>query len=276
MNNGITLINSLINRAVNNSRVRYVLQQRIMLALGLLVIQLQFFTANLLNSLLRAPTAGWELRIPIIDDNLTPLGYWLIPYTAGFFLAALVPLWAMVVMPNTQYRQFVFGMAFAALVGYVIYIVFPTYVTKPALEQVPGSDIFAQILRDSYAVDAKISTHNAAPSQHVFYAVLNMCFVLNYRPRPRTFWLWTTLAALISASALLTMRHNSPDIILGYVTAVIAYYVGLWLGAQVTRALGDADDPIRLPVWIPPWLLRWLSGDWRKPRPAHDLDTTVL
>ncbi len=268
------MLHGLLDRLTQVSWLRRILQNRLALAGLLLAVQVQFFTINLLNARLRAPTAGWELRIPSIDDNLVPNGYWLIPYSLGFVLAALVPLWAMFVMPNTEYRQFVFGMLLAALVGYVIYIVFPTYVTKPAPGDVPGNDVFARTLRASYEVDAQASTHNAAPSQHVFYAILNACFVIRFRPRMRTFWFWTTLAALISASALLTMRHNTPDIILGYITAVGGYYAGVWLGARTTAALGDAHAAIALPGWIPAWLPRWLADIPRLPRRrARELDT---
>jgi membrane-associated phospholipid phosphatase len=153
----------------------------------------------------------------------------------------------MFTMPNRLYRQFVLAMGTAALAGYVVYLVFPTYVTKPAPEQVPGDHLLADLLRQSYEVDAAASTHNAAPSQHVFYALINMCFVIRWRPRPRVFVTWVTLAALICASTLLTMRHNSPDLLTGYLFAIGGYYAGLYLGGRVTDWLGDEDGPIVLP-----------------------------
>lgn len=229
------------------SLVRRLFQNRLALFLALLLIQLQFFTINLLNAQLRDPTDGWELKIAAIDNHLTPNGLWLIPYSVGFVLSALVPLWAMFTMPNRLYRQFILAMAAAALAGYLVYILFPTYVTKPAPEQVPGEHALAEILRDSYEVDAAASTHNAAPSQHVFYALINMCFVIRFRPTRRVFLTWVTLGALISASTVLTMRHNSPDLISGYLFAVGGYYAGLFLGGRVTDWLGDAGGPIVLP-----------------------------
>ena len=82
--------------------------------------------------------------------------------------------------------------------------------------------------------------------------MLNMCFMIQFRPRPRVFWLWVTLATLISASTLMTMRHNSPDLITGFAVAVLAYYAGMWLGARITEKLGDGDAPITMPgrAWI--------------------------
>jgi len=229
------------------SLLRRLFQNRLALFLALLLIQLQFFTINLLNAQFREPTDGWELKIAAIDNNLTPNGLWLIPYAVGFVLAALVPLWAMFTMPNRLYRQFILAMATAALVGYAVYLLFPTYVTKPAPEQVPGTHALAELLRDSYEVDAVASTHNAAPSQHVFYALINMCFVIRFRPTRRVFFTWVTLGALISASTVLTMRHNSPDLISGYLFAAGGYYAGLYLGGRVTDWLGDGNGPIVLP-----------------------------
>jgi len=229
------------------SLLRRLFQNRLALFLALLLIQLQFFTINLLNAQLREPTDGWELKIAAIDNNLTPNSLWLIPYAVGFTLAALVPLWAMFIMPNRLYRQFILAMATAALAGYLVYILFPSYVTKPTPEQVPGSHALAELLRDSYEADAAASTHNAAPSQHVFYALINMCFVIRFRPTRRVFLTWVTLGALVSASTLLTMRHNSPDLISGYLFAVGGYYSGLFLGGRVTDWLGDGEGPIVLP-----------------------------
>lgn len=235
------------DQLLDQSIVRTILQNRLALLVLLVAIQLQFFTINLANSLFREPTDGWELKIAFIDDHLVPQGAWLIPYAIGFVASVLVPLWAAYVMPNKLFRQFVLAMALAALFSYAIYIFVPTYVVKPAPQEVPGDDALAEMLRSTYEADNAASTHNAAPSQHVFYALLNMCFMIRFRPIPRVFWTWVALATLISVSTLLTQRHNSPDLITGYLVAVGAYYAGLRLGAWVTARLGDEHGPIVMP-----------------------------
>jgi hypothetical protein len=235
-----------------------VLQTRWMLLLLLLFLQLQFFTINMLNTRLRAPDAGWELRIDFIDDHIVPEGAWLIPYFLGLLATGAVPLWAAYVMPLRLFRQFMLAMTLAAAVSYAIYILLPTYVVKPEPDRVRGASFLAEALRTTYRADAAASSHNAAPSQHVFYAVLNMCFVIRFRPRPRVFWLWVTLAALISVSTVLTQRHNSPDLFAGYAVAVAAYYTGMWMGNRATGWLGDEDAPI---VMLGrDWILRRLMG----------------
>jgi membrane-associated phospholipid phosphatase len=249
----------LMRGLVNRTWIRAILKNRLALFWILMLIEFQFFTINFLNTKLRAPTDGWDLRISIIDDHLTPHGVWLIPYFIGFSFAVLIPLWATFVMPNKVYRQFILAVALALLVSYVIYIIFPTYVVKPAPASVPGHDIFARTLRSTYEADAEVSSHNAAPSQHVFYALLNMCFVIRYRPRRRVFWFWVILASLICASTLITMRHNSPDLIGGYVVAVGAYYAGVVLGARITDALADEDEPVMVPGYVGKLHRRFLS-----------------
>jgi membrane-associated phospholipid phosphatase len=223
-------------------------QSRLTLFLTLLAVQGLFFVTNRLNSLLRAPDDGWELKIGFIDNHLSPAGIWLIPYAVGFFFAVLIPLWAADHMPIKLYRQFILSMIFAASISYVIYMLLPTYVIKPRVETIAGNDVFSDMLRQAYSLDNAYSTHNAAPSQHVFYAILNMCFMIRFRPRQRVFWFWVILAALITASALLTRQHHSPDLIAGYAMAIVAYRVGLFLGERVTIWLGDEDDPAVAPV----------------------------
>ncbi|GEM_PF-348142 len=248
-----------IARFARKPLVRRVLQNRWAVAALLMVLQAQFFVINALNAQLRAPTDGWELQIAAVDQHLTPRGVWLVPYGLGIALTVLVPLWALLNMPTLLYRQYVFALVTALVIGYAIYIFLPTYVTKPVPEDVRGDGLFARLLRQSYEADAAFSTHNAAPSQHVFYALLNMCFVIRFRPRWRVLAVWATLATLISASTVLTARHNTPDVITGYALAVLAYYVGLWLGRTVTEALGDADVPPPNPPWRR-WLQRRLEA----------------
>jgi hypothetical protein len=111
--------------------VRAIFKNRVALIVLLLVVQGQFFTINLLNAHLRQPDAGWELKIGFIDDHLTPNGIWLVPYFVGFFLAALVPIWAMFHMPNQLYRQFILAVMTAALFSYVVYIFYPPTWSSP-------------------------------------------------------------------------------------------------------------------------------------------------
>jgi len=239
-----------MHRLLQTTWIKAAVQNRLALYAILILIELQFFTINLLNTTLRDPRDGWELNISLIDNHLTPNGYWLIPYFTGFAFAALVPLWAMFNMPNRAYREFVAALALALLFSYAVYILVPTYVIKPSPEQVPGDDLFARALRHTYEADAAASSHNAAPSQHVFYALLNMCFMIRFRPRPRVFWVWTALGTLITVSTLATLRHNSPDLITGFMVAVVMYYVGVYVGGRVTDALGDDHEQIELPGYL--------------------------
>ena len=105
-------------------------QNRLLLLSLLFIIQLQFFVINMLNARLRQPDSGWELKIGIVDNNLTPDGWWLIPYTIGFFCSIIVPLWAMFFMPSKLFRQFLLAMMVAALFSYAIYLLIPTYVVS--------------------------------------------------------------------------------------------------------------------------------------------------
>ena len=155
------------------NRLTWLLQHRLALFLTLLAIQCLFFVTNGLNSVLREPTDGWELVLLPYDDQITPNGYWLIPYFIGFAFAALVPLWAAFFMPIQLYRQFIFAMASAALVSYVLYMLFPTYVTKPAPEMVPGDHLFAELLRVEFGnphrgrLPDRLVAHFAAPRPFV-------------------------------------------------------------------------------------------------------------
>lgn len=226
-----------------------IFENRLTLFFILLGIESFFFVTNGLNSVLREPTEGIELKINAIDNHLVPGEIWLLPYTIGIFLPALLPFWAAFHMPNKLFRQFVLALGIAAVVSYVVYVIYPTYVIKPAPQEVTGDGVFAEWLRSMYEMDNAYSTHNAAPSQHVFYAIIAMCFMIRFRPTSRVFFTWTTLATLITVSALFTRQHHSPDLIAGYIVAVASYWIGLWAGHHITAWLGDEHDPIIEPSW---------------------------
>jgi membrane-associated phospholipid phosphatase len=230
------------------------LKNRVSLFFILLAIQSLFFATNMLNSFLRAPDEGLELKIALIDNHIHPSGIALIPYTLGFFAAALLPLWAAYRMPIKMYRQYVLTMTIAAMFSYVVYMVFPTYVVKPEAQEVTGNGFLSSMLLAAYHMDNSYSTHNALPSQHVFYAIINMCFMIRFRPTRRSFWVWSTFAASVTLSALLTRQHHSPDLIAGYLVAVGAYWGGLRLWAWITDRLGDEYSPIV--VVLPGWMKR--------------------
>jgi membrane-associated phospholipid phosphatase len=244
----------LKNTLLHKPFIAETLKNRVSLFFILLGIQSLFFVTNMLNSVLRSPTDGLELKFAVIDNHIVPNGVALIPYTVGFFLSALLPLWAAYRMPIKLYRQYIFAMAVAALFSYVIYIVFPTYVIKPAPEDVTGDGFLSSMLMSAYHMDNSYSTHNALPSQHVFYAIINMCFMIKFRPNRLSFWTWSMLAASITLSALLTRQHHSPDLVAGYLVAVGAYWGGSRLGAWVTKQLGDENCPI---VVVTP---NWMGG----------------
>jgi membrane-associated phospholipid phosphatase len=129
-------------------------------------------------------------------------------------------VWAAYKMPDSLYRAFVVAALAVMLSSYVVYILFPTYVDRPALH---GSNWQVELVRTIYSSDR---LNNAFPSGHTYNSMLILFFWWDWQPKLR--WLWVTIAVIIILSTLFTGQHNLLDPVGGIIWAWLGYRFGMW------------------------------------------------
>lgn len=175
----------------------------------------------------RLASGGLDLRLHI-DDAIPFWAPSVIPYLVGAAFFAIVPVWAALATRPGQFERYALAFLLVTAVSYVIYITFPTYVTRPAIVE---GGIFAKLVALLYSTDR---AYNAAPSGHTFYTVLEYLFVCRWLPRGK--WIWALAAVAIVASTLLTKQHNVLDVAAGLIVALGSYAAVQFLPARKERS----------------------------------------
>ena len=179
----------------------------------LLVVQALYFPIN------RIVRGGVVLATPW--DALVPFWpIWAIPYLLSLPWWLGCSVFAAWKMRASLYRAFVVGSIATLLTSYLVYLVYPTYVERPALV---GDSWQVQLVRFIYRHDR---VHNAFPSGHTYTTMLIVFFWWNWRPRLR--WLLAGTAVVIVLSTLFIGQHNLPDPIGGVAWAWAGYRFGRW------------------------------------------------
>lgn len=164
----------------------------------------------------RLISGGYNLRTDI-DSYIPLLPLFVIPYLFGLIFWIFTILKINLSMDERLIKEFNLMLIIASIVSVAIYILIPTFVTRPV---VTGTDIFSDILRFIYSND---QVYNAAPSGHTFYTIL--CFVGLNRLVPGKKYLWGILSILIIISTVLTKQHNFLDIVVGIVFALGVIFI---------------------------------------------------
>lgn len=166
----------------------------------------------------RLISGGYNLKTDI--DNFIPLlPLFVIPYLFGLIFWIFTILKINLSKDERLIKEFNLMLIIASIVSVAIYILIPTFVTRPV---VTGTDIFSDILRFIYSND---QVYNAAPSGHTFYTIL--CFVGLNRLVPGKKYLWGILSILIIISTVLTKQHNFLDIVIGIVFALGVIFLSM-------------------------------------------------
>ncbi len=166
----------------------------------------------------RLISGGYNLRTDI-DSYIPLLPLFVIPYLFGLIFWIFTILKINLSKDERLIKEFNLMLIIASIVSVAIYILIPTFVTRPV---VTGTDIFSDILRFIYSND---QVYNAAPSGHTFYTIL--CFVGLNRLVPGKKYLWGILSILIIISTVLTKQHNFLDIVIGIVFALGVIFLSM-------------------------------------------------
>ena len=160
---------------------------------------------------------GGQLSLPI--DQIIPLyPPAVVPYLLGDVLFVAFPIWAAVRARPREFEAYMVSILLATAVSYVVYLVLPTFVTRP---EITSTDVFSKAIVILYNADR---AHNAAPSGHTLYTVLSFLYLGRWKPNFRPILIAVT--ALILASTLLTRQHYVLDLVSGLALAILAYAAG--------------------------------------------------
>jgi len=177
----------------------------------ILIVLLLYFPIN------RMVHDGVQLLLPI--DRLIPLfPPAIVPYLLGDALFIGVPIWAAIRAKPRDFEAYTISILLATAVSYFVYLVFPTFVTRP---EITSSDAFSRALMILYRTD---KAYNAAPSGHALYTVLSFLYLERWKPNYRPIWI--AAAVLILLSTLLTRQHYVLDLVSGIALAILAYIAG--------------------------------------------------
>ncbi len=179
-----------------------------------LALQMLYFPINRLAH-------GGVMLQTALDAHIPLLPIFTVPYLLAlpWWLGSLV--WATVAMPKPLFRALICAALLVILSGTLVYILYPTYVTR---SPVTAQGWSADLLRFIYQNDR---TYNAFPSSHTYLTTLICLFWLRWKPGLH--WLWVLILTLVLLSTLFTGQHTLPDVIGGLVLAVAGYALGLHL-----------------------------------------------
>jgi membrane-associated phospholipid phosphatase len=163
----------------------------------------------------------WATQLPI-DDLIPFCKYFIVVYDLWAPLLVVTGLYLIVKDPE-GFRRYMWSLMFTFTVSTIFCILVPNgQDLRPAA--VEGGDIFAAIVRATYAVDTNT---NVFPSVHVVGVTSALAAV--YKTPGLRKWGWragcTALGLVIIASTLLVKQHAFIDILAGLAVGALGYFV---------------------------------------------------
>lgn len=171
---------------------------------------------------------GIELSISL-DQHISLYPPFIIPYLLGSLLFIGLPVWAAFHTRSVDFESYASSLLLATAVSYLVYLLFPTYVTRPV---VVSNDIFSRAISILYQADL---AYNAAPSGHAFYSTISFLYLARWKPQFKLIWLASWL--IILASTLFTRQHNILDLVSGVILGLAAYAAGIYISRKRVAGL---------------------------------------
>ena len=202
-------------------------RQRRLLAMAMVAVVCLYVPIN------RTVTGGVTVEIWL--DGCIPLWpIWIVPYVLSIVWWGIALLWAFAKMESGLYLRFIVSWMSACLIGFAIFVLYPTYMVRP---EVTGNGWGEKLIQLLYASDR---TYNAFPSQHLWDTVIITLTWSRWKPRWR--WLLWGGTVIVALSTVFTKQHWILDLLGGTGLAVVSYHA---VGPLVVKRI--------LPVWARRW-----------------------
>lgn len=161
----------------------------------------------------------WATQLPV-DDYIPFCKYFILLYDAWAPLLVILGIYLILKDPE-GFRRYIWCLIFTFGISTLFCVLVPNgQDLRPAA--VEGGDIFAMVVRATYAADTNT---NVFPSVHVV-GVMSALFAVFHTPGLRK-WTWragtTALGVVIIASTLLVKQHAVIDIAAGLAVGVMGY-----------------------------------------------------
>lgn len=193
------------------AKFHYLSRRRLLWLLIIPAVMAFYFLVN------RFAHGGVQLLLPV--DKLIPLyPPAVVPYLLASVLFIGFPVWAAVYAKPGEFEAYTISVLAATVLSYIIYLVFPTFVTRP---EITSTDVFSKAISLLYQTDR---AYNAAPSGHTFYTVLLALYLGRWSPGYKL--IWAAVVLIVLASTLFTRQHYILDLVSGLALAVLAYILG--------------------------------------------------
>ena len=181
----------------------------------------------------------WATQLPI-DDYIPFCKYFILFYDAWAPLLVLLGVY-LIVKDAEGFRRYIWSLIFTYGISTLFCILVPNgQDLRPAV--VEGSDVFAWVVRTTYAADTNT---NVFPSVHVV-GVLSALFAVYHTPGLRK-WYWrvgtTVLGVVIIAATLLVKQHAVIDVLAGLAVGVLDYVlIYVWISRRRDKRMKTGID----------------------------------
>ena len=166
-------------------------------------------------------------KIDAIDDLIKVIPVFVIPYIFSYVFWICGPI-AVSLTSKKNFINYLIGLLSAYLIGFLIFIFFPTYMSRSEEGIIDGlgTDIFSKLLAMIYGNDGGDLAFNLFPSYH---CLISLYCYLGIRKQPeiaKGFKIYSgVMVILICLSTVFTKQHYFIDIVGGISISLSCYLI---------------------------------------------------
>lgn len=165
-------------------------------------------------------------KIDVIDNAIPIVPAFSIIYVYAFIFWFFAPV-VVSITGKENFKKYAIGQVVAYFIGFVIYIVLPTYMNRGAeglIEYAQNGNYW--LLKIIYSVDGGIYAFNLCPSYHCLTSVYSFLAVCKKENISLWYKIYSFIVALLICLATLFIKqHYFIDLVAGVLIAIIVYIV---------------------------------------------------
>lgn len=162
-------------------------------------------------------------KIDVIDNAIPILPIFAIFYIWSYIFWFFAPVMASI-SGKEQFKKFVIGQLLAYFVGFIIYIIMPTYMDRVEEGLIEYSQSGHWLLNIIYSIDGGRCAFNLLPSYHCMTSTYSFLAVYRQEKISKGYRIYSlVIAILICMSTVFIKQHYFMDTIVGIGIAIICY-----------------------------------------------------